>query len=257
MLGEEGWVPSQRYPDHRVQSITTEFDQYRLPLAKIERLSTGHRWCEGPVWFGDSRSLVWSDVPGDTLFRWDEQSGDVQIFRKPSGHANGNCRDTGGRLLTCQHLQRSITRTEYDGSLSTLATSFDGKRLNSPNDIVCKSDGSIWFTDPVFGILGYYEGIKAESEIATNVYRLDTDGNLTIVAEGIDQPNGLAFSPDESILYIVASRTMPRTILAFDVVDGRDLTNERTLIEAEPDGTPRRVAGRYLRQSLVRLGNGY
>lgn len=237
-MNNDNWTPSQRYPDHRIRAMTPEFDQYCLPLAKVERLATGYRWCEGPVWFGDSRSLVWSDVPDDCMYRWDEQSGDVQVFRKPSGNANGNTRDKQGRLLTCQHLQRSITRTEYDGSITTLATEFEGKRLNSPNDIVCKSDGSIWFTDPHFGILGFYEGIKAESEIPTHVYRLGPDGDLSIVAEGINQPNGLAFSPDESILYIIASRSDPRTILACDVIGERQLSAPRTLIEAEPDGTP-------------------
>ncbi|MFK7854737.1 MAG: SMP-30/gluconolactonase/LRE family protein [Granulosicoccus sp.] len=232
------WVPSQRYPDSRIRSITSAFDQYRLPLAKVERLSTGYRWCEGPVWLGDSRALIWSDVPGDCMYRWDEQSGDVQIFRKPSGNANGNFRDNTGRLLTCQHLQRSITRTEYDGSITTLAAEFEGKRLNSPNDIVCKSDDSIWFTDPHFGILGYYEGVKAESEIPTNVYRLGPEGTLSVVAEGINQPNGLAFSPDESILYIVESRSSPRAILAYDVINEQYLDNPRTFIKAEPDGTP-------------------
>lgn len=232
------WQPSQRYPDERVRSLTPEFDQYRLPLAKVEQLATGFRWCEGPVWFGDSRTLIWSDVPGDTLYRWDEQSGATSPFRKPSGHANGNTRDQQGRLLTCQHLQRSITRTEYDGTITTLATHYDGKRLNSPNDIVCKSDGSIWFTDPSFGILGFYEGIKSASEIATHVYRLDTSGELAIVAEGINQPNGLAFSPDESILYIIESRSQPRAILAYDVIDGVSLDNGRTLIKAEDQGTP-------------------
>ena len=235
----DNWQPSQRYPDERIHSIGSEFDQYRLPLAKIERLSTGHRWCEGPVWFGDSRSLIWSDVPGDCMYRWDEQSGVVLPFRKPSGHANGNTRDRQGRLLTCQHLARSVTRTEHDGTITTLASHYNGKRLNSPNDIVCKSDGSIWFTDPVFGILGYYEGVKAESEIPTHVYRLDESGKLTVVAEGIDQPNGLAFSPDESILYIIASRREPRAILAYDVAnDGQSLFNGRLFADAEQKGTP-------------------
>lgn len=237
-MSNDPWTPSQRYPDHRIRAITAEFDQYCLPLAKIERLATGYRWCEGPVWFGDSRTLLWSDVPGDCMYRWDEQSGDVQVYRKPSGNANGNFRDTQGRLLTCQHLQRSITRTEYDGSITTLAAQFEGKRLNSPNDIVCKSDGSIWFTDPHFGILGFYEGVKAESEIPTHVYRLSPEGELSIVAEGINQPNGLAFSPDESILYIVESRSNPRAILAYDVIDGCRLDSPRTLVEAEVDGTP-------------------
>ncbi|MFK7992933.1 MAG: SMP-30/gluconolactonase/LRE family protein [Granulosicoccus sp.] len=235
----DNWTPSQRYPDERIHSICAEFDQFKLPLAKVERLSTGYRWCEGPVWFGDSRTLIWSDVPGDCMYRWDEQSGVVLPFRKPSGNANGNTRDRQGRLLTCQHLARSITRTEYDGTITTLATHYEGKRFNSPNDIVCKSDGSIWFTDPIFGILGYYEGVKADSEIATYVYRLDESGDLCVVAEGINQPNGLAFSPDESILYVIASRGEPRRILAFDVVNGgKSLSNERVFADAETKGTP-------------------
>ncbi len=232
------WQPSPRYPDTRVRSITPEFDAYKLALAKVEQLATGFRWCEGPVWFGDSGTLIWSDVPGDCMYRWDEMSGNCTPFRKPSGHANGNARDRQGRLITCQHLARSITRTEYDGTITTLASHYQGKRLNSPNDIVCKSDGSIWFTDPTFGILGFYEGMRAESEIPANVYRLSPEGELSIVAEGINQPNGLAFSPDESALYVIASRSQPRAILMFDVRDGRTLENERVFAQAEPDGTP-------------------
>jgi len=237
-MNTNSWQPSQRYPDSRVRSVTDEFDQYKLALAKVERLATGYRWCEGPVWFGDSRALIWSDVPGDCMYRWDEVTETAVIFRKPSGNANGNTRDRQGRLLTCQHLDRTITRTEYDGTITTLASHFEGKRLNSPNDIVCKSDGSIWFTDPVFGILGFYEGMKTGSEIPANVYRLSADGEISVVAEGINQPNGLAFSPDESIMYVVASRSQPRAILAFDVVDGTTLEKERVFADAEPDGTP-------------------
>ena len=232
------WQPSPRYPDIRIRSITPEFDQYKLPLAKVERLATGYRWCEGPVWFGDMKALLWSDVPGDCLYRWDEATGNAYPFRQPSGHSNGNTRDTQGRLVTCQHLFRSVTRTEHDGTITTLASHFEGKRLNSPNDVICKSDGSIWFTDPSFGIHGFYEGLKAESEIPTHVYRLSSEGELSIVAEGINQPNGLAFSPDESILYVIASRSEPRTILAFDVLEGKQLNNERLFVNAEPNGTP-------------------
>ncbi|HEX5476880.1 MAG TPA: SMP-30/gluconolactonase/LRE family protein, partial [Burkholderiales bacterium] len=154
-----------------------------------------------------------------------------------SGHANGNSRDRQGRLITCEHGGRRVSRTEADGRVVTLADSFQGKRLNSPNDIVCKSDGSIWFTDPTFGLLSWYEGGKAEPELPMNVYRRDPSGELTVAAEGINQPNGLAFSPDESILYIVESRSVPRKILACDVVGGRRLANRRVLIEAGP-GTP-------------------
>jgi len=232
------WQPSSRVPDPAVVVLDESFNHLRLPLAKVERLATGFRWAEGPVWLGDSRSLVWSDVPGNRMHRWDEETGQTSVFRSPSGHANGNTRDRRGRLLTCEHGGRRVSRTEYDGCVVTLMDRFEGKRLNSPNDIVCKSDRSIWFTDPSFGILGHYEGARAEAELPTNVYRLDTSGKASVVAEGINQPNGLAFSPDEKILYIVESRSVPRKILAYDVVEGRTLANRRVLIDAGPKGTP-------------------
>ena len=219
-------------------AVQPEFEQFKLPLAKIERLCTGMRWCEGPVWLGDNHTLLWSDVPGNCMYRWDELTGTTAAFRNPSNNANGNTRDRQGRLLTCEHRTRRVTRTEYDGSITTLADSFEGKPLNSPNDIVCKSDGSIWFTDPVFGILGYYEGLRADAQLASNVYCIDPDGHIEAVAKGINQPNGLAFSPDESLLYIVESRSNPRHILAFDVNDNNTLSNQRTLIDAGPEGTP-------------------
>lgn len=232
------WQPSARYPDPSVVVIDPAFERYRLPLAKVERLAGGCRWAEGPVWLGDSRSLLWSDIPNDRMLRWDEASGAVSEFRRPSGHANGNSRDRQGRLITCEHGGRRVSRTEADGRVVTLADSFQGKRLNSPNDIVCKSDGSIWFTDPTFGLLSWYEGTRAEPELPMNVYRWDPSGELSVAAEGINQPNGLAFSPDESILYIVESRSVPRRILAYDVAGGRTLSNRRILIDAGPKGTP-------------------
>jgi gluconolactonase len=233
------WQPSPRYPDPAIVTVDPVFNRYRLPLAKVERLATGlTRWAEGPVWFGDQRCLVWSDVPGNCMWRWDEETGAVSIWRKPSGHANGNTRDRQGRLLTCEHSGRRVSRTEPDGRVVTLVDSFQGKRLNSPNDIVCRTDGSIWFTDPTFGILGFNEGVKAEPELPMNVYRLNPSGDLSVVAEGINQPNGLAFSPDESVLYIVESRSEPRRILAYDVVGGKRLEKRRVLIDAGPNGTP-------------------
>jgi len=238
-MTNEIWQPGPRYPDVSVKEIDASFARYRLALAKVERLATGiSRWAEGPVWFGDARCLLWSDVPGNCIWRWDEETGAVSTWRKPSGYANGNTRDRQGRLVTCEHGVRRVSRTELDGRVVTLADSFEGKRLNSPNDVVCKSDGSIWFTDPSFGILGWYEGAKADPELPTNVYRIDTAGTLGVVAEGINQPNGLAFSPDESLLYIVESRSVPRKILAYDVVDGKSLANRRVLIDAGPQGTP-------------------
>ena len=230
------WQPSARVPDAAVREVDGSFARYRLPLCKVERLATGiTRWAEGPVWMGDARCLLWSDVPGNCMWRWDEESGAASVWRKPSGFANGNTRDRQGRLLTCEHGGRRVSRTEPDGRVATLVDSFEGKKLNSPNDIVCKSDGSAWFTDPSFGILGNYEGTKAEAELPTNVYRWD--GKLTVVAEGINQPNGLAFSPDESILYVVESRSVPRKILAFEVKQ-KTLGNRRVLIDAGPKGTP-------------------
>jgi gluconolactonase len=189
---------------------------------------------------GDHRCLLWSDIPNNRILRWDEETGTVNAFRKPSNNANGNTRDRQGRLVTCEHDTRRVTRTEYDGSITVLADRFEGKRLNSPNDVVCKSDGSIWFTDPVFGILHWYEGHQDTSELAPAVYRIDPQsGAVAKVADGIPAPNGLAFSPDESVLYIIASRAEPnRKVLAFDVAGGGRLARERVFIDAGPGATP-------------------
>ncbi len=231
------WQPSSRYPDPSIVVVDPAFERYRLPLAKVERIATDCRWCEGPVWLGDARSLLWSDIPNNRMLRWDEETGAVCVFRKPSNYANGHTRDRQGRIVSCEHGGRRISRTEHDGRVTTVADSYMGKRLNSPNDVVVKSDGSIWFTDPTFGILGWYEGARAEPELPMNVYRVDASGEIELVAEGISQPNGLAFSPDEALLYIVESRSNPRKILAFDVHNGRKLANRRVLIDAGP-GSP-------------------
>lgn len=236
------WRPNECYPDPYIQALDPSFAKYMIFSASVERLAHGFRWAEGPVYFGDQRCLLWSDIPNQRIMRWDEETGQTSIFRKPSNFANGNTRDRQGRLVTCEHGRR-VTRTEYDGRITVLMDKFEGKRLNSPNDIVVKSDDSIWFTDPIFGIAGNYEGEVAESEIAPNVYRLDPKtGKATIVAEGITGPNGLAFSPDEKILYIVASRDTPnRTIRAFDVSgegDKTKLSNNRVLIDSGAGGTP-------------------
>ncbi len=232
------WAPSQRYPDPSIVAVDPSFKQYMLPLAKVDRIATGFRWCEGPVWIGDARTLIWSDVPGNAMYRWDEQSGATQIYRQPSDNSNGNTRDRQGRLVTCQHLNRRVVRTQYDGTIEVVADQFGGKPLNSPNDVVCHSDGSIWFTDPVFGILGYYEGEKKSPQLEANVYRVDANGHIELMASGINQPNGLAFSPDESILYVVQSRGEPRKILAFDVGTDGGLSGQRVVIDAGPKGTP-------------------
>jgi gluconolactonase len=172
--------------------------------------------------------------------RWDEVTGVVSAYRQPSDYANGNTRDRQGRLVTCEHGTRRVTRTEYDGTVTVLMDRWQFKLLNSPNDVVVKSDGSIWFTDPPFGIMGHYEGHKAEPELGQNIYRVDgKSGEAAIVADDVLGPNGLAFSPDESILYVVESRGLPhRKILAFDVDEtGREIRKKRTLIDAGP-GTP-------------------
>lgn len=234
------WQPSPRYPDPAIEVVDPSFEPFRLYSAAVERIATGFRWAEGPVWFGDGRYLLWSDLPNNRMMKWEESTGAVSVFRGPSNFANGNTRDRQGRLVTCEHGGRRVIRTEYDGSITVLADRYQGKRLNSPNDLVVKSDGSIWFTDPPFGILGNYEGHRAEPELPQNVYRIDpVSGEVEAVAEDIRGPNGLAFSPDEQILYLVESRARPnRLILAFDVsADGRALSGKRTFIDAGP-GTP-------------------
>jgi gluconolactonase len=225
------WQPAESYPDPAIRTLDPRFEDIKPPFnAAVERLATGFRWAEGPVWFGDVRCLLWSDIPNNRVMRWDEETGTCSVFRKPSNHANGNTRDRQGRLITCEHGGRRITRTEYDGSLTVILNQFDGKPLNSPNDVVVKSDGSIWFTDPPFGILGHYEGDKSTPELPTNVYRVDgTTGAATVVAGDVNGPNGLCFSPDESKIYIVESRARPRLIRVFDV--GR-------IIISAGDGTP-------------------
>ncbi len=171
---------------------------------QLDKLATGMRWSEGPAWFGAGRYLVWSDIPNDRMMRWDETDGSVSVFRQPANNTNGHTSDLQGRLISCEHRGRRVTRTEPDGSITVLADNYEGKRLNSPNDVVVKSDGTIWFTDPSYGILTDYEGDKSESELdACFVFRLDPDsGELTIVADDFVKPNGLAFSADESILYV-------------------------------------------------------
>ncbi|SAK79041.1 gluconolactonase [Caballeronia hypogeia] len=230
---------SRRYPDPAVRVLDPRFNALRIASASVECLYQGARWSEGPVWFGDGRYLLWSDIPNNRILRWDEESGQVGVFRKPSNNANGNTRDREGRLVTCEHLTRRVTRTEYDGSITVLADKFDGKPLNSPNDVVVKSDGSIWFSDPTFGIDGFYEGEKNAPQLKPCVYRVDgRSGEISVMIDDFIGPNGLAFSPDESVLYVVESRSTPRRIYAFDVLDGgRKLGEPRVVIDAGP-GTP-------------------
>ncbi len=234
------WRQAEVYPDPSVVVLDPSFNKYRLGLASVERIASGTRWNEGPVYFGDARCLLWSDIPNNRIMRWDEDTGRTSVYRKPSNNSNGNTRDRQGRLVTCEHDARRVTRTEYDGTITVILDKFDGKPLNSPNDVVVKSDDSIWFTDPPFGILGNYEGHTATPELPTNVYRVDgRTGQATVATGDINRPNGLAFSPDESKLYVVEAAVTPRVIHVFDVTDnGTKLANKRVFITAEPGGTP-------------------
>jgi gluconolactonase len=230
--------PNQRYPDASVEILDPSFAKHRLFSSSVEQLASGMRWAEGPVWFGDGRYVLVSDIPNNRIMRYDEANGRWGVFRQPSNFANGQARDRQGRLLSCEHLTRRVTRTEYDGKITVLADSFDGKRLNSPNDIVCKSDGSIWFTDPPFGIGGEWEGDKAAPELPHSVYRIAPDGKLGLVTAELNGPNGLAFSPDEKKLYIIESRAQPnRVVWAYDVgADGATVSNKTKLVDANGPG---------------------
>ena len=220
-----------RYPEPAIEVIEPEFQRLVIGSAALERLHTGSRWTEGPVWFGDGRYLLWSDIPNNRMLRWSEETGQVSVFRNPSHNSNGNTRDKQGRLVTCEHESRNVTRTEHDGRVTTLMDRFESKRLNAPNDVVVNPDGHIWFTDPGYGIFGNYEGNKATPELPANVYRLNPDtGEATIVAGEIEKPNGLCFSPDHKKIYITDTGSShkadhPRQILVYDVVNNSQLTN--------------------------------
>ncbi len=204
--------------------IDKRFGRYILHNAALERIAEGCRWTEGPVWFGDADCLLFSDIPNNRILRWIEGQG-VSVYRQPSHFANGHTRDREGRLISCLHGARSVVRTEHDGRITVLADRYQGQRLNSPNDVVVKSDGSIWFTDPHYGLAMDYEGERAPEELPCHVYRLDPrTGTLDVVSDAFECPNGLCFSPDESRLYVAETGrfqedTAKRQILAFDVID--------------------------------------
>lgn len=221
--------------------LDSRFRDFILPITNLEKLHGDMRWAEGPVYFADTQLLIWSDVPNSRMLKYDEVSGNVSLFRANSNYSNGNTRDRRGRLITCEHALRRVTRTEWDGSIVTLTDSYQSKKLNSPNDVVVRSDGSIWFTDPTYGISAEYEGGKAAPEQATrNVFRLDPEtAHLTVVADDFAQPNGLAFSPDEKVLYIADSGfwpdpSAPHHIRAFDVDNERRLVNSRVVRDITP-----------------------
>ena len=228
------------YPDPAVEVIDPRFAKYKVGNAAVERLYTGTRWSEGPVWFADGRYLLWSDIPNNRILRWLEETGEVSVFRNPSNYSNGNYRDRQGRLLTCEHDTRRLTRTEYDGTITVLIDRFHDKKLNAPNDLAVDSDGAIWFTDPGYGIMSNYEGHKAPFELPANVYRLDPNTReATIVASDMDKPNGICFSPDEKRLYIVDTGLPrhpgdPHPIRVYDVVDRVRLKNGRLFVNMAP-----------------------
>jgi gluconolactonase len=224
------YKPNQRYPDPAVQILDPSFAKYRIYSSTVEQLATGMRWAEGPVYFPDGGYVLVSDIPNNRIMKFSEKDGSFTVFRSPANYANGNTRDRQGRLVTCEHsVTRRITRTGKDGRIEVLAERFDGKRLNAPNDIVVKSDDSIWFTDPLFGINGEWEGSRATTEQATtNVYRIGSDGKIAAMITELVNPNGLAFSPDEKKLYVVEWKGTPnRSIWSYDV--GADGT-----LNAEP-----------------------
>jgi gluconolactonase len=229
-----------RYPDPAIEILDPRFNSYSIKNSTVERLWTGCRWAEGPVWFGDGRYLLWSDIPNNRILRWTEETGEVSVYRSPSNNSNGNTRDKQGRLITCEHDARRVTRTEHDGTVTVLMDRFEGKRLNAPNDVVVHEDDHVWFTDPGYGILLNYEGHLAEFELPTNVYRLNPDtGEATVVVDELEKPNGLCFSPDYSRLYLVDTGVShkpnhPRHIRLYDVVDGASLTNGRDFCDMAP-----------------------
>ncbi|HEY3145510.1 MAG TPA: SMP-30/gluconolactonase/LRE family protein, partial [Dongiaceae bacterium] len=223
--------------DGLYETFDKRFNSLMIGIAHLDKLADGCVWAEGPVWFADGGYLLWSDIPNNRMLRWTPETG-VSTYRADSNNSNGNTRDRQGRLVTCEHLTRRVTRTEPDGLVTIIADKYKGKRLNSPNDVVVKSDGSIWFTDPSYGILTEFEGSRSEQEQGgCYVYRVDpATAEITTVVEDFVKPNGLAFSPDEKTLYIADSAAShdpdaPHHIRAFDVVDGRKLTNSRVFCD--------------------------
>jgi gluconolactonase len=228
-----GLLPDTRYPDPRIEVLDRRFTA-RQGNAAIERIASGFRWAEGPVYFRDLRCLVFSDIPNNRMLRWNEEDGHLSVFRAPSHYTNGNTRDREGRLISCEHDARRVTRTEHDGRIRVLADCFEGRKLNAPNDVVVAADGAVWFTDPGYGIDGPYEGHKAPAELGRNVYRLDpATGAASIVADDFVRPNGLGFSPDERLLYVVDSGIShggPAHIRVFEI-DGTRLRNGRVFAD--------------------------
>jgi len=249
---------AQRYPDPAVLILDPSFARYRIYSSTIEQLGTGMRWAEGPVYFPVGRYLLLSDIPNNRLMKFDEVTGKFTVHKENVNYANGNTRDRQGRLVTCEHsVTRRVVRTESDGKVTVLADSFEGKKLNAPNDIVVKSDDTVWFTDPIFGIGGEWEGFRAQQEQAnTNVFRIAKDGKVTAVITDLVNPNGLAFSPDEKKLYVVEWKGTPnRSIWSYDVAPDGSVSGKTKLIDG---GGPASLDGfRVDRDGNLWCGWGY
>jgi len=229
-----------RYPDPDIISMDARFRPYVLFNTPLQRLYTGTLWAEGPAWNGVGRYLVWSDIPNNVQMRYIDDDRRITAFRSPSGQSNGNTFDFSGRQISCEHAGRCVVRYEYDGTRTVLAEQFDGARLNSPNDVVVHPDGSIWFTDPIYGIGGNYEGFAAESETPPAVYRIDGgNGRLTRVTDEVGQPNGLCFSPDYSLLYVADTGRGETRVWS---VDGARLRNGRQFAQLQAPGGGRASA---------------
>ena len=199
------------------------FAAFVMGNAPVKRIATGFDWTEGPVWFGDSGCLLFSDIPNNRILRWTPEG--LTTYRAPSNYANGHSRDRLGRLISCEHGSRRVTRTEWDGTVTVIADSHGGKRLNSPNDVIVARDGAIWFSDPHYGIMTDYEGFRADPEQPCHVYRVDPDGGTEAMITDMNCPNGLAFSPDESLLYVADTGRMfgqdPQHIRVYDMIGTR------------------------------------
>ena len=219
-----------RYPDPDVVALDKRFGRYMVGNTVIQRLFTGTLWAEGVAWNGVGRYLVWSDIPNNRQMRWIEEDGRVTVFRSPSGFSNGNTFDYEGRQLSCEHGNRRVARYESNGTVTVIADKFQGKRLNSPNDIVVHPDGGIWFTDPIYGIRGYYEGFKGESETKEAVYRVDgKTGQIEKVTDELNEPNGICFSQDYKKVYICDTGT-GREVRVYDL-DGNKLRNSKRFVQ--------------------------
>jgi gluconolactonase len=232
------WSNAQpvRYPDPDIVALDNRFRRYIVGNTVIKRLYTGTLWAEGPAWNGVGRYLVWSDIPNNVQMRWLEEDGHVTVFRNPSGYSNGNTFDYEGRQLSCEHGGRRVVRYEPNGTVTVIADKFEGKRLNSPNDIAVHPDGSIWFTDPPYGILGSYEGFKANKELKEAVYRVDPKtGQMDKLTDEMNGPNGICFSPDYKKVYI-ADTGSDRETRVYDV-DGKTIRNGKRFIQLDVPGS--------------------